>query len=180
MSVSVAVTKRLPESWWLFLLQGIATLFLGLMLVIAPAMTTSVLVTFLGAYWLVGGIFAIVNIFVGERAVHWGWLLLSGVMGILAGIAILDHPLLSTILLPTLLIYFLAVDGLVIGAVAILQALRGAGWGAGIGGGINIIFGLLLLGSPLVAASVLPVAFGVFGIVGGLSLIVLALRLRNA
>jgi len=143
-------------------------------------MTTAVLVQFLGVYWLVSGIFSIVGIFVGDREIHWGWLLLSGVLGILAGIAVLKHPLLSTILLPTMLVYLIAIEGIVMGVVSLIEAFKGGGWGAGIWGVVSIIFGVILFGSPLLSAVALSIVMGVFGVVGGIALIVISFRMRSS
>ena len=178
--MTTEIRKTTSDIWWLFLLQGIATLILGLLLVISPGMTTAVLVQFLGAYWLVSGIFSIVRIFVGDREIHWGWLLLSGVLGILAGIAVLKHPLLSTIMLPTMLVYLIAIEGIVMGVVSLIDAFKGGGWGAGIWGVVSIIFGVILFGSPLLAAVALSVVMGAFGVVGGIVLIVISFRMRSS
>ena len=53
--------------WWLLLVWGILTLLIGCMFLITPAMTTVLLITFMGAYWLVGGIFAIGSLAVTGR-----------------------------------------------------------------------------------------------------------------
>ena len=178
--MTTEIRKTTSDIWWLFLLQGIATLILGVLLVISPGMTTAVLVQFLGVYWLVSGIFSIVGIFVGDREIHWGWLLLSGVLGILAGIAVLKHPLLSTILLPTMLVYLIAIEGIVMGVVSLIEAFKGGGWGAGIWGVVSIIFGVILFGSPLLSAVALSIVMGSFGVVGGIVLIVISFRMRRS
>jgi uncharacterized membrane protein HdeD (DUF308 family) len=138
--MTTEIRKTVSDIWWLFLLQGIATLILGGLLIISPGMTTAVLVQFLGAYWLVSGIFSIIGIFVGDREIHWGWFLLNGVLGILAGISVLNHPLLSTIMLPTMLVYLIAIEGIIMGIVSLINAFKGGGWGAGVWGVVSIIF----------------------------------------
>ena len=178
--MTTEIRKTTSDIWWLFLLQGIATLILGVLLVISPGMTTAVLVQFLGVYWLVSGIFSIVGIFVGDREIHWGWLLLSGVLGILAGIAVLKHPLLSTTLLPTMLVYLIAIEGIVMGVVSLIEAFKGGGWGAGIWGVVSIIFGVILFGSPLLSAVALSIVMGSFGVVGGIVLIVISFHMRRS
>lgn len=173
--------RSLTNVWWLVLLQGIISLVLGLLLVISPGMTTSVLVGFLGIYWLVNGIFTIVGIFVGDSAMPWGWLLLSGLIGILAGILVLNHPLLSTILVPTLLVVIIGIQGIIVGVIGLLRALIWKdGWWAFILGVVNILIGVLLLGSPLLAALVLVLVIGVSQLINGMVLIVLSLRMRGA
>ena len=52
---ALASSTRQSNVWWLFLLQGIAAIILGLMLITAPGATLLVMVTFLGFYWLIEG-----------------------------------------------------------------------------------------------------------------------------
>jgi uncharacterized membrane protein HdeD (DUF308 family) len=88
---ALAEPARRGSIWWIFLLQGIAGIILGLMLITAPGATLLVIVTFLGFYWLITGILALVRIFV-DRSIPWNWSLLSGIVGILAGLLVLRHP----------------------------------------------------------------------------------------
>ncbi len=79
--------------WWLVLIQGIITLILGIFLLYYPYGTLLVLVTFLGAYWFVSGLFGLISLFVDRT--NAGWKILFGILGIIAGIAILTYPLYS-------------------------------------------------------------------------------------
>ena len=83
--------------WWLVLLEGLAALILGILFFTNTAMTTTVVWVFLGAWWLIGGIFALVSIFVGDNDLEWYWKLLKGIVGILAGLVVLRHPLITPI-----------------------------------------------------------------------------------
>ena len=74
----------------------------------------------------------------------------------------------------------MGIQALFLGVVNIIQALRGAGWGIGVLGIINIIFGVILLGNSLIATATLPWVLGAVAVVGGISTILLALRLRSA
>jgi uncharacterized membrane protein HdeD (DUF308 family) len=56
--------------WWVFLLQGIAAILPGFMLLTAPAATLVSLVTFLGFYRIVSGVLSFVQMFV-DRSVPW-------------------------------------------------------------------------------------------------------------
>jgi len=175
-----AATERLSNNWWVFLLQGIAVLILGILLITNPAVTVATLVIFLGIYWLIDGIFSLVSIFTKTSNLHWGWLLARGILGILAGIYVVRHPLLASLLVPTVLIIILAVQGLIMGVIGIIQAFKGDGWGTGVLGAINILFGIILLSSPLLAAWILPLVIGIFGIIGGIALIFFAFKVRKA
>ena len=163
--------------WWLLLLQGAAGIILGLMLVTNPGETTVTLVTFLGVYWLIMGIMALVRIFV-DQSVPWIWSLLVGIVGILAGLSVVKHPLLAAIAVPTTIVIILGVQGLIMGVLEIVSAFRGAGMGSFILGAFYALVGLLLLGSPLAAALAVPLVFGVLLLVQGIALVVLAFRVR--
>jgi len=178
MTTASAIEEPLSFPWWAVLIQGIFSIIIGILLLTNPGATTLVIVQFIGIYWLVTGIFSLVGIFVDKSM--WGWKLLSGVIGILAGLSIMQHPLWSTFMLPTVLVIFLGVDGLIIGAVGLFAAFKGGGWAAGILGGLSLLFGLFLLGSPLIAALALPWVYGVLGLAGGISAIFVAFRQRNA
>jgi uncharacterized membrane protein HdeD (DUF308 family) len=178
--MTTAVNEPKQNLWWLVLLQGIATLILGFLLLTNTLMAVATLIVFMGVYWLIDGIFTIIRIFVGDKEIHWGWLLVRGIIGILAGLFVVRNPLWATVLIPTTLIIILGVQGIIIGVIGLIQAFKGDGWGAGILGVINIIFGLVLLFNPLMAAYILPTVIGIFGIIGGIILIVQSFRVRAA
>jgi uncharacterized membrane protein HdeD (DUF308 family) len=174
---ALAPSAQESNVWWLFLLQGIAAIVLGLMLITAPGATLTVLVTFLGFFWLIEGILSLVHVFT-DRSVPWIWSLLTGIVGILAGILVVRHPLLAALTVPTVLVILLGVGGLIMGALEIVGGFTGGGIGSFILGVINVLIGLLLLGSPVTAALAVPLVFGVLLLVEGIALIVWAFRMR--
>jgi uncharacterized membrane protein HdeD (DUF308 family) len=171
-----AVVEEQLVPWWVVLIEGIAAIIIGVLLLINPAITTVVLVQFLGIYWLIVGIIDIVRIFMDSSM--WGWKLFSGLIGILAGIAIIQYPLWSTLLVPTVLVWVFGFFGIIIGVIGLIQAFQGAGWGAGILGVLSILFGLLLIFNAFGAALTLPFIFGILAIVGGLAALVMAFQMR--
>ncbi len=166
--------------WWIILVEGIFALIFGLFLITAPGATSVFAVTVLGFYWLIRGIFAIIEIFLPDRVTHWGWLLFMGILGIIAGIAVLRHPLYATALVGTFLVIFLAVDGLIMGIMGLVRAFMGAGWGTGILGVLTIIIAIILFANVLVATLALPLVLGVFMIIGGIVAIFYSFRVRRA
>jgi uncharacterized membrane protein HdeD (DUF308 family) len=176
---TTALTPQQSSIWWFFLLQGIAGIILGFLLVTDPGATMLALVTFLGFYWLIMGILALVRIFI-DRSVPWIWSLLTGIIGILAGILVLRHPLLATLTVPTVIVIVLGVEALIMGALEIIGGFTGGGIGSFIMGVIYVIAGLLLLSSPLGAALAVPLVFGVLLLIQGVALVVVALRARAA
>jgi uncharacterized membrane protein HdeD (DUF308 family) len=175
---NLAVRTQHSDIWWVFLLQGLAGIVLGIMLLTEPAATLVALTTFLGFYWLITGVLALVQVFV-DRSTHWVWSLLSGIVGILAGLFVLRHPLLAALTVPTLLVIILGVQGLIMGVLEIIGAFKGGGMGSFILGIINVAVGLLLLSSPVLAAFAFAIVFGVLLLVQGVGLIIWAFRARR-
>ena len=178
MAIAVAPKQESQKlaPWWLVLLQGIAAVLIGLLLLIQPGQSVVFIIQFLGWYWFIGGIFGIVAMFLDTS--NWGWKLLSGILGILAGLAILNHPLWSTVLVPTVLVWYMAFTGVFTGISLLIQAFRGGGLGMGILGVLSILFGLLLAMRPFAAALSLPWVFAVFAIAGGIAAIIAAFRMK--
>lgn len=175
---TITSSSSSPSSiWWLFLLQGIAGILLGMMLISAPGATVVAMVTFLGFYWLITGVLSLVQVFV-DRSTPWIWSLLSGLLGIVAGMLVLRHPLLAAVTVPTFIVIILGVEALIMGAVNIIAGFQGGGMGSLILGAFNILIGLLLLGSPMAAALAVPLVFGVILLVQGVSLAIWAFRIR--
>lgn len=169
-----AAEKSTP--WWIVLIEGIAAILIGILLVLEPDMTTAILLQVLGLYWLISGILSIVRIFLDKT--RWGLKLAGGILGIIAGLLVLQHPLWSTMIIPTTLILIVGVIGIVVGIVGLIEAFTGAGWGAGVLGILAIIFGILLLLNPVVGATLLPVVLGIAAIVGGVAALFVAWRSR--
>ncbi len=174
-SVSAKETNAVP--WWLVLIEGIALILLGIFLLTSPGATTLVLVQFLGIYWLVAGIFKIVSMFLDHSM--WGWKLFAGILGIIAGIIVLQHPIWSPLVVGSTLVILLGIQGIIYGGIGLWQAFKGAGWGTGILAVLSIIFGIYLLANIGQATLVLPWVVGILAIVGGIAAIVLAFRLKT-
>jgi uncharacterized membrane protein HdeD (DUF308 family) len=173
----VTLVPQKSDIWWVFLLQGFAGIIIGLMLITEPSATLVALMTVLGFYWLITGVLALVQVFV-DRATPWIWSLLAGLVGILAGLFVLRHPLVAALTVPTVLVIILGIQGLVIGAVQIIGGFKGGGIGPFILGAINVLVGILLLGSPMAAALAVPLVFGVLLLIQGAGLMILAFRVR--
>jgi uncharacterized membrane protein HdeD (DUF308 family) len=174
---TTSISPQPTNIWWLFLLQGIAGILLGLMLLTAPGTTLLAMITFLGFYWLITGVLSLVQMFV-DRSVPWIWSLLSGILGIAAGLIVLRHPLLAAVTIPTVIVIVLGVEALIMGFVNLIAGFKGGGVASFLFGVVNILIGLLLLSSPATTALAVPFVFGVILLVQGVSLIFWAFRVR--
>lgn len=171
------VRSTVSSRWWLLLLQGIAATILGILMISYPAATLAVIAVYIGVYFLIAGLLSFVRLFTVSSG--WLWSLLNGIIGVLAGLFILKHPLYSAVLIPATLVIVLAIQGLVMGVIDLVRGFQGEGVGAFVLGALNILVGLWLLWHPLAAAWAVPIVLGALGIVGGIAAMVLAFRLRG-
>jgi uncharacterized membrane protein HdeD (DUF308 family) len=163
--------------WWLLLLWGILTLLVGCAFLFTPGITTVLLITFMGAYWFVGGIFAIASLAVDRT--NMGWKIFLAVINIIAGIMIMSYPLYSTIFVLSFFIIFVGFWACFVGGAHLFQAFKTKDAGNGVLGVISLIFGILLLANPLIAAALLPFIAGVFAIASGLCSIFVAFTAKK-
>src|SRR5215469_16393579 len=91
MQATAAAQRQEPSiAWWLLLLQGIALVIIGILLWLETGITLFTLVLFTGIYWLIGGIFDLVRVFTDRTG--WGWRLVAAIVGVVAGIVVIRHP----------------------------------------------------------------------------------------
>jgi uncharacterized membrane protein HdeD (DUF308 family) len=169
-------TEQSP--WWLILMAGALNLIIGILLLVNPAKTAIALAWVLGLYWFVHGILILVAMFLDHSA--WGWKLFMGALGILAGLVVMRHPIASALVVPSILVLLLGIQGLVSGGISLVLAFRGGGWGAGILGALSILFGVILILNYASLTTVLTFIWivAILAIAGGIVQIVVAFQQR--
>jgi uncharacterized membrane protein HdeD (DUF308 family) len=177
MAKAVSMEAIPTNTWWIYLLEGIGAILIGILLLAAPAATIVAITIFLGFYWLFVGVLELVRMFV-DRSVPWYWSLLIGLLGIAGGLLVLNHPLFAAVLVPATIVVYLGVLGIIIGILAIIGGFSGGGVGSFIFGVLNLLIGILLLSSPVVATLAVPFVFGILLLIEGIALIAWALRIR--
>jgi uncharacterized membrane protein HdeD (DUF308 family) len=170
--------------WWLVLLRGIAAVLLGILLFTNTAATLSVIIIFLGIYWVVDGISTLLASFIGrEEHSNWGWGIFVGIISILAGLAVLSQPVLTAIFTTSFIVSFVGIMIIISGVWSIVTGFRlrktSGEWVMIIGGVLGLILGLLLVMNPLFSALVYVYIIAVFLIIGGFSLIVMAFQVKK-
>jgi len=171
-------TTRGSNFWWLVLLQGIAAVIIGVLLLTQPGATLFTVVLFLGVYWLISGLFELISVFLDAN--NRGWKILAGVIGILAGLVVVRNPLWSGFAVGVTLVWLVGLAGIIIGVVDIFRAFTGDGWGIGLIGLVSVILGVILIGNPLATIRVVVYVAAIWAIVGGIAAIIGAFRLRSA
>jgi uncharacterized membrane protein HdeD (DUF308 family) len=174
------MSQILAQNWWLVALRGVFALIFGVIAVLLPGVTITALVLLFAAYMLVDGIFAIVSgVRAARRHERWGLLIVEGIADLVAGGIAIVWPLITVVAF----IYLLAAWAIVTGGLAFAAALRlqldHGRWLLAFGGFVSLIWGFMLLFWPLVGAVVLAWWMGAYALVFGVTLLILAFRLRG-
>lgn len=180
---AAAIRQEVSSSWWILLVQGIASIILGILLFVNPVSTLIAIAWVLGIFWLVGGVVDIVGAFTGkDRNRHWIWELLAGALSIVAGLILLYNPIFGAVAIPFTLALFVGIGAVLGGIFKIVHAVRmrkeinGEIWMI-IWGIIMVILGgwiLLNMGAATLAyvfvMAIMLVVGGVFAIYGSFRL----------
>jgi uncharacterized membrane protein HdeD (DUF308 family) len=179
-SVIDTMNARLADNWWAIALRGVFAILFGLVALLLPGVTLNALVLLFAAYMLVDGIFDIVAaVRAAAHQERWGWLVLEGVVDLLAGAIALVWPLITILAFVLLLAAWAVVSGVSLTTAAFrLHASHGR-WLMVLSGVVSVAWGILLAIWPIVGAVVLTWWIGAYAIVFGVLLLILAFRLRG-
>src|SRR5579863_7180425 len=97
------ITNSLRAHWKFFLIEGIVLVVLGLIAVGVPPLATVTVEILIGWLILLSGVLGLVMTFQTRGSPGFGWSLLSAVVGILVGIALLIWPLSGVLSLTVML-----------------------------------------------------------------------------
>ncbi len=177
-----AVASAIHEHWVLFLIEGIILVILGVVAILVPLIATLAFTILVGWLFLISGIVGLITTFWARHAPGFWWSLISAVIGILAGLALLASPVVGALSLTLVLIAFFVIEGVasIMYAVDHRRQLTGSwGWML-ISGIIDIILaGIILAGLPETAVWALGLLVGINMLFGGGALIAMALAARQ-
>jgi uncharacterized membrane protein HdeD (DUF308 family) len=179
-TISEQMSACLARNWWALLLRGLIGVALGVLTFAMPAVSLASLVLVFAVYMLADGVLGIVAaVRAARRHERWGWLVLEGLLDIGAGAAALVVPGLTIIVFVALVAAWAIVSGGAMALAALRYNKRDGRWLMGLAGVLSIIWGVLLAFAPITGALVLTLWIGAYALVFGITLIVLAFRLRN-
>jgi uncharacterized membrane protein HdeD (DUF308 family) len=177
--------RRLPldallaSNWWAAAIRGVSAIVLGLLAIALPGLTLLGLVIIFAVYCLVDGIFAIVLAVRGARTgQRWGWLAFNGVVSLAVAALALFYPFITILALVVLFAAWALISGAATIAAGIKLSPRDGRWWLIAGGVIAIVFGLLVIFLPTLGMLTLIYLVGFQALFAGITLLVLAYRLR--
>ena len=170
----------MTQKWWALALLGLCALIFGILALTWPGITVIVLAIIFGAFVLVSGIFSLVAAVGPMEAGQRVLLILLGLLGIVVGAIVLLWPGIGDLIL----LLLIALWALVAGVLQLIAAFRQKGrasekWLLGLTGALAVILGVLLLSFPMAGVLALILIIGIFAILIGISLFVLAFTVRS-
>ncbi len=166
--------KNSSSYWWLGIFTGIIFIFIGWLLLTNTAITTLRLVQILGLYWLISGVIGVVVSIFSQSVQSRGWKLAGSLLGIIAGLVVLNNPITSSVFTVAFLTYLIAFTFIFNGVIRMFLGRETEGskfkWSFGglILGVIYILVGLSMLGNTAFSAQVLVRTVGFLAVIGGI------------
>ncbi len=168
------------HGWVLLLVWGMAWVILGLFLLFQPGITAILLVQLMAVFWVVGGVIDLVTALSHGDHPHRGWRIFGGILSIAAGVIIMAHPLLGTIVTIAFGFYLLAVTAIINGLINLVGGLKGPiSWGGSLLGLVQVIIGIFLVTHPLMGMLAYVPTLGIIAIAAGIAVIVFAFRVKT-
>jgi uncharacterized membrane protein HdeD (DUF308 family) len=181
--MQTALATSLAAHWRLFLLEGIVLVILGLAAMMLPLIATIAIAIVVGWIFLLSGVVGLLATFRMRSAPGFWWSLLSGILGVVAGVVLLRWPLSGAFSLTLVLTLFLMLEGVVSIMFALEHKRELSGrWGMMLISGVVdlILAGMIYAGLPGTAAWAIGLLVGINMVFGGSALIAMALHARNA
>lgn len=177
MTEADALKERVLSSpWWLVLIEGVAAVVLGILLLAAPGKTLVAMITVVGLFFIVKGVLYFTGLFVDRS--QWFAKVIAGILSLVVGIIVVQHPAWASALVPTTLSLTVGVLAIAIGIIGLGQAVTGGDWIHGALGLLSILIGLPFIFNPSGTSTILAPILGIVAVVGGIVFIVTAFRLR--
>jgi uncharacterized membrane protein HdeD (DUF308 family) len=178
---ALALLPALADNWWLVLLRGIASILFGVLAFVWPGLTVFWLVLLFAAYAIVDGVIALWAAFVGPggMAPRW-WLVVIGLLGIAAGVVTFLYPAMTAIVLLYFIAGWMIASGVfsIAGAIALRKEIEGEWWLI-LNGALSVLIGLFMFFQPGAGALALIWLIGAYALVIGVTLVMLAFRLKK-
>jgi uncharacterized membrane protein HdeD (DUF308 family) len=172
--------SHVRSKWGWFVALGTALVLLGVLALGDVVAVTLASAVFVGAMFLVGGIFHLIHAFMVKTWSGFLMNVLAGVLYVIGGALIMDEPIAGALLITIFLIAALVVGGALRITVALRHREMGGWWLMVLSGLVSVVIGILLYGSlPWSGLWVLGTLIGVELLVQGVTWLMFGVALRR-
>lgn len=173
--------------WWMVLLRGIFAIVFGVLAIAFPDPALVALALLFAVYSLLDGVTMIVQaIQLRSGSSRWGWVLTQGILSVIAGVLAAIFPVIAGVFGALILIYLIAFWSVFTGIAGfrVAQTMTAGGgktW-TYVTAVLSVLFGIALAVlaalNPGTTVSALIIAIGVYAVVTGVLLVVVAIASR--
>lgn len=174
--------KDTIKHWYLPLILGIIFIAIGVWAIVTPEATYLSLALLFSVSFLVIGILEIISsISFRKQLDGWGWLLTSGILGLILGVILIIHPQISIITLPLFVGFLVLYRSIMAIAWSIeMKKYKISEWGWLLFTGIlGVIFSFILMWNPFFAGLTVAVFTGIALITVGIFHIYFSIGLKK-
>jgi uncharacterized membrane protein HdeD (DUF308 family) len=170
------VQTQLTKLRWVLGVRGLLSVALGVMILAWPGISLLALTIVVGVYAVAIGAVELGAAFSSQFKQERGWLIVSGLLGIAVGVAILVWPSISALAL----LYVIGAYAIALGLLVIVAAIRLPLDGRDtaltiLTGLVSILFGIVMFAKPGAGALAVLALIAAFLLVTGVSELVVAL-----
>jgi uncharacterized membrane protein HdeD (DUF308 family) len=183
MEIGAAVASAVRTHSTFFIVEGIILVLLGMLAIFLPLFATLTITIILGWIFLASGIIGLIATMGARGVPGFWWSLVSALIAIVVGVALLFEPIAGALSLTLVLIAFFVVEGVatIMYALEHRRELSGRWEWMLISGIIDLVLaGIILAGFPGTAAWALGLLVGINMIFGGMALIAIGAHARSA
>ena len=170
---------ELAKAWPVAAFVGVITIVLGVIVMVWPSETLTVLAVLLGLQLLLFGIFRLINSFSSDARSP-GLLAFVGILGMVGGVVVLRHPFDTVVVLATLLGVVWVVGGAIELMTAVVDGSHHDRWLMLFSGLLSVAAGVIVIAWPAPTVTVIAWISGIYLVISGILIGVVALRLRSA
>jgi uncharacterized membrane protein HdeD (DUF308 family) len=165
--------------WWSMLLLSILTIVFGLLVFFMPGLSIATFVVLFGAYAIATGVLELWHA-VTIKDGKWWVRVLESIVAFAVGIGVFLWPGISALSLLYVIAFFFILYGVLqmVSSIELSRVFTGQ-WLYFISGILSVIVGVLLILNPLSGAIALAQTIGIFAVIDGILLGVLALQLQG-
>ncbi len=169
----------LARNWWAIGLRGVLAIVFGLIALFLPGATMLSLVILFAIYAFVDGVFGIVSAVRAAKAgERWGLLVFEGLVNIAVAVIAVLWPGITVVAFVLLVAIWAILTGALELAAAFRLGIDDGRWWLVVGGLVSLVYGALLIVAPMIGAVVLTWWLGAYALIFGVSLVVLAFKLK--
>ena len=173
----VKLAETQVKKWrWALGLRGLASVILGVIILAWPGISLFALTIVVGVYAIAIGAVELGAAFRSELKQERGWLVVSGLLGIAVGVAIIAWPDISSLAL----LYVIGAYAIALGILVVIAAFRLPLDGRDtalttLTGLVSVMFGIVIFAKPGAGALAVLALIAAFALVTGVSELVVAI-----